>query len=432
MLTRLNIFPLLLPLSLIGCAPDPDLEEAEASSALFQAAVVSQRVDSVLVSIPDAPRLAVEFADIRLRIGAATQDSSHAFGRVTDLVEGDDGRFYVLDGGLREVVALGANGEILWRSGERGRGPGAFEAPQQLLWLPWARELAVWDPALQRVTVLASDGSIKSTHALATSTDLFGFESELSRPAARIAVLNDGYLLEMRSNALKVPVGQQRAHLVRLGSDFKVRDTLRSVLTGQTAVVVRKDATSEQRQSTPPQIFSPRPHWQVLSNGEVVVAGSGRYEMTIIDTASTTDQRVVVSAPVEAVTRDDRLTYIRARPERERGGAPVVVLERIGRKRFALLRPAVTDLRAGPSATFWVRRFESQNDPDRWRSREVDIFDHQGSWVGGLMLPAGVHPICVSASRVYALLIDSVGAESVGVFPNPFASTSVRATNLNQ
>lgn len=71
------------------------------------------------------------------------------------------GNVYVLDPDNRQVLKFSPNGDLLWRSGQRGGGPGEYQLPSRLAVGPNGR-VYVFDIARQGLTVLDSTGTFLS------------------------------------------------------------------------------------------------------------------------------------------------------------------------------------------------------------------------------------------------------------------------------
>ena len=66
--------------------------------------------------------------------GVASEPVAAVLGRIADLAVDDRNRVFVLDRQGNRVVAFGPQGDVLWRSGGRGGGPGELDVPSSIKW----------------------------------------------------------------------------------------------------------------------------------------------------------------------------------------------------------------------------------------------------------------------------------------------------------
>jgi len=343
---------------------------------------------------------------------------------VTDVaVHPVSGRIYVLDAALRSVAVFERDGTPAFTFGQRGRGPGDYEAPSRIMVLPWSGDLAVWDAALQRLTVSSVTGAVKATHLLAHERSSVGLDNELSQTGRTIAARVDGYVFEVRSNPAQVVAAQQKGYLVRLNRDVTVADTLLEFAVSQIGYAARRSANTTHEEWERPLIFSPKPHWAVLTDGGLVVTVGGRYELLHVAADGEPRQRFVRHVPPARVTRDDRLRFLRQEVENRRAGGPLILLERFARDRFALLRPALAGVLAGSANSSWIRRFDTAEDPEG-RSGTFDVVSAEEELIAQYQFPEGANPLFIDGESVYAAVKDSAGAESLAVFRMPTAASA--------
>lgn len=135
-----------------ACAGEPvgERTDVEARDSAGVEIIATHRPESAPVwTIGSTPRLTIGVVD-----GAEAQQLD----RVRNPVRLPDGRIALADAGSGEVRIFDAEGRILVRSGGAGEGPGEFRSME---WLrPYRGDsLAVFDGVLDRVTILASDGT---------------------------------------------------------------------------------------------------------------------------------------------------------------------------------------------------------------------------------------------------------------------------------
>lgn len=97
-------------------------------------------------------------AQIPLRLGEPELiEASLMLGRPIDVSLGYDGSAYVADLANHVVIRFSADGELMWQSGRRGRGPGEYVVPYRVAPLPNGGAL-VYDQGLREITTLDANG----------------------------------------------------------------------------------------------------------------------------------------------------------------------------------------------------------------------------------------------------------------------------------
>lgn len=115
------------------------------------------------------------FSDVRV-IGR-----SQAIAYVISSAIDNQGNVYVLDPDNRRVLKFSSEGELLWRSGRRGGGPGEYQLPTRIA-VDSEGNVYVYDLARPGLTILDSSGSYVSFKR---------FSPPVSNPE-RVLVLDDG------------------------------------------------------------------------------------------------------------------------------------------------------------------------------------------------------------------------------------------------
>ena len=89
----------------------------------------------------------------------------HEFGSINEVAVGTDRAVFVLDGMNCEVLKVSARGELLWRSGRAGDGPGEYRSPYRIAVRPGGG-VAVFDWRSNRVTLLTASGKAAATYRM--------------------------------------------------------------------------------------------------------------------------------------------------------------------------------------------------------------------------------------------------------------------------
>jgi hypothetical protein len=385
--------------------------DRERGSALFTAPVaLLPRAERLLPPPEETAAHDIGAAERVLRIA---DDVEAVFGNVTDVAPSRSAdTVYVLDGMNATVSAFDRAGRLLFRFGGRGDGPGEFRGPVQLLVLPWSGEVAVWDGERQRLTLHTPAGRpvrVDDPDAERRTT---------SRTVQRIAAYDDGYVVQVHADPLRMKPGRQRGALIKLDSALHTTDTLfHFAIADVRASHAEWENGSSATTWLHPPIFSPAPSWDVLSDGTVLFAPGGPAEAYRVapDGAVT---RIRWPAAPRRITRADRLRRLAG--ERDRGlvasrTTPLVVLEPLNRRFFAAAAPSVTGVLAGPGGSLWTRGFDTR---DGWEgfARTWARAGTSGRRLPGVRFPERFTPLRIHGGLVYGVREDASNAQFIEVY----------------
>jgi len=108
--------------------------------------------------------------------GATTLAPQHHFGNLAGVVTSRDGSVYVLDELNTEIVKIGPGGNVVWRRGRKGTGPGEYRVPYRIAARPEGG-VAVLDWGTGRITLLSTAGAIEGSRMIPFPFSQFdGFE----------------------------------------------------------------------------------------------------------------------------------------------------------------------------------------------------------------------------------------------------------------
>jgi hypothetical protein len=106
----------------------------------------------------------------QVEVGVVTGDPEYEFQGVVAAIRDRGGRLVVLDRSRRRISVFGPDGSFVNASGREGRGPGEYDSPSALWRLP-GDSLAVYDPAVGRVSILDGDaGWVRSVQVQPVGT----------------------------------------------------------------------------------------------------------------------------------------------------------------------------------------------------------------------------------------------------------------------
>jgi hypothetical protein len=379
--------------------------DAELASPLFTSPVQARLTADR--RLPAGPRDGVrtDLSALAMRIDGGEE----GFGHIVDVAPSPGGdTLYVLDGMSLSVFAFDSGGTRLFGFGGRGGGPGEFRRPTGLTLLPWSGEVAVWDVQTQRLTVHTSAGAVVRTISPA------GIPGGLVQ---KMAAVQDGFVAEVRSDPLRVRPEAQRGVVVRLNQTGRAtRTLLRFRVPGVNASHRESAAGSSVTTWLTPLTWSPEPRWSTLRDGSVVFAPGGPDEVYRIDPAGHVE-RIRADTPPARVTRGDRVRHLAGLRERGKIAAPTTplhLLEPLNRPLYAIVRPAVSGVLAGPGGAAWTRGFSTEDD---WRgySREWRV-TAAARPPARVRLPQGFEPLHIVGGLVYGVAVDSMLAERVEAY----------------
>ncbi|HYR11921.1 MAG TPA: hypothetical protein VEQ60_29320, partial [Longimicrobium sp.] len=288
--------------------------ERELASPLFATPVaLTPDADRLLPARASADAREIGDGERVLRIGG------DAFGSVADVAPGRSGdTLYVLDGMSATVSAFDAAGRHLFAFGGKGGGPGEFRRPVQLLVLPWSGEVAVWDVETQRLTVHTPTG--ETVRILAPGA------ADAHGTVQRIRAFAGGYVMEVRSDPLRVPRAGQRGALVRLDTAGRAPRTLFgfAVPAVDASHVEPAPGASATTWLAPPA-WSPEARWDVLADGTVLFAPGGPDEAFRVAPDGHVTRLHRASAGAR-VTRGDRLRHLQGERDRRLLASPITPL----------------------------------------------------------------------------------------------------------
>jgi len=288
-------------------------------------------------------------------------------GRVEAVEVASDGSMYLLDGLDHQIHCFAPDGQLTWRVGREGEGPGEYRSPVGLAWAPGG-DLWVIDPGLQRATVLDRAGRLVETRRLPSGFVLspwpgrFGTDGTLYH---YVDATPDSYEFRMGAYDADLALGQ-----VRTPPASPVEEQF---------FVGRTERGSEMRARVP---YTPRFMWRLDSRGRFVsnwgaepTFDRGGPERRTVTLPRVTPPRVTPSERRAALEALDGFT--------RRGG--VVDLSRIPDR-----KPAIAFFILDDSDRIWAAR----SIPEGASSTVFDVLDVDGRHVGTVALPArlSAHP----------------------------------------
>ena len=311
---------------------------------------------------------------LSLRLGPVVEigRADQSFGSIASVCEDDELNIYVLDRKEFKVSKFSPQGKRLLAFGQKGQGPGDFQAPAGVVFTP-QKELAVIED-ISYVSYFRKDGTFLRRLDLNGRLGLgyIGpdrFYGWIWRPEDKQQVMVDGKNIILTA-----------FHAVE-------RNSFSTTLPDETGRRVMFNYSHEVY--TPMLLFG--------SSGSLAALGiSDRYEITVLD--GNGGVAAVIRRPVQAlkIGRKERDRFERevAGFVRSKGWPDSVRQAFV--KKIPPAKNLIVELRTSPDRIFVFRH-----------AGEVDVFDRGGGFLGTARLDAV--PICVSAASMYFDRTDESG-----------------------
>jgi hypothetical protein len=349
-----------------------------------------------------------------LRIGVQTGDPELQFGMVAGVDVTDDGRIVMVDQQARRVRVFGADGALEHAFGRGGGGPGELSqsiSPATGVFIDAEGAIVIPDLMNARLARFALDGTV------------------LDSP---LMTMEDGIPMLFRSGPDRSIIVQRRR--------MEMAEVATTNGAEPTDVVVRLDpgsADGEELATFPAggtfsmgtdglprfRIFSPEPVWAVLTDGRVVRGTNDVYALSI--TGGETPmivRRDMARQPVSERT-ERQLRDLFADAFEQQGVPAEMMGPLLQGVNFEPHWPSLASVLSGPDGTLWVQRIDPDEAMEELTiedfqsgnlgSRDWDVFDAEGTYLGVVGMPEGVVPFRFRGSHLYGVHHDEVGVQRV-------------------
>ncbi|MEX2608558.1 MAG: 6-bladed beta-propeller [Gemmatimonadota bacterium] len=347
-----------------------------------------------------------------LRIGVVEGEEAYMFGLIGTVAADPAGRIYVVDEQVPAVRVYDAQGTHIFNAGARGGGPGEYERPRGIAFLPGGDWAVYDDSRMKRLNVYGPDGSPASTRTFTNTFSAYGQPFPL-HPRADGAV------------AVPTTIRREdgsRAAFLWVAPDGLVTDTLLQPTDPTDTPPFTVDVGGGGRASFSVPL-APRLTWTLSPAGHPVTGTGARYAVTI----HRPEQPLRMERVTEPVTLPDS-----ERRERQdayeagvRGSAP----DFRWTGRFPTTKPFFRHLFTGADGRIWVRvNLPSERreipppasaepgtpprvtwyEPQRW-----DVFEPDGRYLGAVDMPDDFTLHHARGEHVWGVTLDDLGVNYV-------------------
>lgn len=351
-----------------------------------------------------------------VRMGVESGDSELEFGMVIGVDADDEGYMYVVDQLASRVRVFDPEGELVRAFGRAGSGPGELSAQAMGIFIGPDGQIAVPDLMNQRLSRFSPEGETLTAAPLDLNEGIpIGWASAGDRTVyAQRRIM----ALPGTASGTGDPDATPTDVIVALGPEGRVADTLATLPQGE-MVQMGSGGMPEIR------MFAPEPVWTVLSDGRFVSGLNSEYSLEVRGADGEMETIVRRDFTRRAVTTGDRSgirdNFLSAWEE---AGIPADMARQMTETiQFEEQWPALTTVLGGPDGTLWVQRV----DPDEaleldWTeglqnlslgSRDWDVFDPEGRYLGTVEMPDGFVPMRVRGDLIYGIHRDDLGIQRV-------------------
>lgn len=422
-----RVASLALLLVVAACGGDSPADAASLATTRDSAGV---RIVENVGETASPGRAPVMAAEPELSIGEMDGPPEYQLYQVRAATRLSDGSVALFDGGSQEVRYYDATGRFIRRAGGKGGGPGEYQGVGWMVRLP-GDSLMLNDVQARRITVLAPDGTVARSVALATVAPPPGMAPAGGSQTVRIGGLGmydvvgpmwDGSLLARARGEMGAPepgaaVTRDSATYVRLEPDGTLRDTI-GVMPGDERQL-STNANGGRRMmmvSTPP--FGRMSY--VAMDADGFWSGSGDSYQIEHRTAGGQVDRMVrralapipVTPAVVAAAKGKALDREFTGPAEMKEMMRQMMESNWENTEMPATMPAHGGLQTDPSGRLWVAEItEPSDEVPRWTA-----FDAEGRMLGTIAMPEGFRALEFGADYVIGVATDENEVERVELF----------------
>lgn len=336
-----------------------------------------------------------------LEVGVESGQPEYEFASIWAATRHPDGRIAIVDGGAAEVRIFGADGRHLRTFGGRGDGPGEFQEGPFVRWAG-GDTLITWDPRALRLSWFDGEGTVVRDRSLASLLMEHPVPTARGSPTAWY-LSPEGGLLAV-GFALDIEADRRHfgypLHLVLPGWDTVFALGSHGV---QEAIV------TEEGLGVPNPFAAwvrPAVRWDPPT---VFVGGLGRSEIAALNPEGSVARLLRPAIPRASVTErmiEGHRDLWRARAD-STDVSPAPFLAALAQFEVPDSLPPFWALHTDESGNLWAAR---RARLEQGREVDLEVLDPEGTWLGTVRLPDGVHRILeIGSEYLLALSRDELG-----------------------
>jgi hypothetical protein len=249
--------------------------------------------------------------------------------------------------------------------------------------------------------------------------------------STRYSHLEGGLSVEFRSNGVGVIAEQispfvygsgwpddPQDRVVAWASTGTRSDTLATFPSGEEMLQVGRDIHTV--------MYAPEPCWDLTEDLGLLIGRNDAYRFGIYSSGRRLNRIVTKQHDLQPLLDRD-ISRVRRHMENRWsriGASPADVARMWGQQHFAEFVPAFRALFDGPAETIWVQRVDPPSEvpedefpfftfPQDWGSRDWDVFDGEGRYLGVVTMPRRFTPSVFRGDKIYGLLLDELGVAHV-------------------
>lgn len=349
-----------------------------------------------------------------LRIGTVDGDPAYQFGQIGLVAVDSRDRIFVIDAQARNIRVFSPDGTHEQTIGQPGEGPGELGAQVGAVFMGPGDTLLVPDLANQRVNRYAPDG---------TSLGSFPLRLEDGIPMSIVATRTGVVAEQVRAISLPdAPAGDRQDVIVTLATDGSVIDTLMTFPPGA-SIDLSADRGPQRK------LFAAEPVWTLSDDLELFFGITDRYRISVFDRDGTLRRIVTKPAEPAPVTERDKEMMWEVIEQQVRSLVPpqafVEVMQQTRQTlSFADFFPAFVSMSIGPNGSLWVQHLrppaqvtdeelETYDMTQDIGSRDWDVFDPEGRYLGVVTMLPRFTPRLVLGGRIYGVWRDDLDVQYV-------------------
>ncbi len=345
-----------------------------------------------------------------LHIGDVEAAPEYQFGQVIGVDVDAAANVYVADAQARDVRVFDASGAYLRTIGGPGGGPGEFGIAMNGVFVV-GDELVVPDIGNARVQRFALDGSFIASSLLDLTAGM----------PLRWDMAGGGRLVVQRRvvNPSDTASAPRKDPIVTAGLGDTPVDTLALLPAGET---IRFSGGRAQV-----RFFDPEPIWDADATGTLVTSRNNAMRFELWDATGALSRVVTLPREPKTVTdRDKRVMLDAIRDAMRQQGVPGTQAQALlDQAQFADHYPLYVQVALGPSGSLWVQRMlsgtelageEGSFDAQDLGSKDWDVFDASGRYLGVVSFPGKFLPLRTLGDRFYGYARDELDVQSLRVY----------------